>query len=62
MSAIFGFTFHIGRTTEVLTPDIYRAHWEACTRHIRYYQKKIKSHALNIAAKIASVNGPLFHE
>ena len=27
MSAIFGFTFHIGRTTEVLTPDIYRAHW-----------------------------------
>ena len=27
MSAIFGFTFHIGRMTEVLTPDIYRAHW-----------------------------------
>ena len=26
MSAIFGFTFHIGRITEVLTPDIYRAH------------------------------------
>ena len=26
MSAIFGFTFHIGRMTEVLTPDIYRAH------------------------------------
>ena len=24
MSAIFGFTFHIGRMTEVLTPDIYR--------------------------------------
>ena len=23
MSAIFGFTFHIGRMTEVLTPDIY---------------------------------------
>ena len=22
MSAIFGFTFHIGRMTEVLTPDI----------------------------------------
>ncbi len=27
MSAIFGFTFDIGRMTEVLTPDIYRAHW-----------------------------------
>ena len=27
MSAIFGFTFHMGRMTEVLTPDIYRAHW-----------------------------------
>ena len=27
MSAIFGFTFHIGRMTKVLTPDIYRAHW-----------------------------------
>ncbi len=26
MSAIFGFIFHIGRMTEVLTPDIYRAH------------------------------------
>ena len=26
MSAIFGFTFHIGRMTEVLTPDLYRAH------------------------------------
>ena len=26
MSAIFGFTFDIGRMTEVLTPDIYRAH------------------------------------
>ncbi len=24
MSAIFGFTFHMGRMTEVLTPDIYR--------------------------------------
>ncbi len=23
MSTIFGFTFHIGRMTEVLTPDIY---------------------------------------
>ena len=23
MSAIFGLTFHIGRMTEVLTPDIY---------------------------------------
>ena len=23
MSAIFGFTFHMGRMTEVLTPDIY---------------------------------------
>ena len=23
MSAIFGFTFHIGGMTEVLTPDIY---------------------------------------
>ena len=23
MSAIFGFTFHIGRMTEVLTPDVY---------------------------------------
>ncbi len=23
MSAIFGFTFHIGRMTDVLTPDIY---------------------------------------
>ena len=23
MSAIFGFTFHIGRMTEALTPDIY---------------------------------------
>ncbi len=23
MSAIFGFTFHIGRMTEVLIPDIY---------------------------------------
>ena len=23
MSAIFGFTFHIGQMTEVLTPDIY---------------------------------------
>ncbi len=27
MSAIFGLTFDIGRMTEVLTPDIYRAHW-----------------------------------
>ncbi len=27
MSAIFGFTFDVGRMTEVLTPDIYRAHW-----------------------------------
>ncbi len=27
MSAIFGFTFDMGRMTEVLTPDIYRAHW-----------------------------------
>ncbi len=26
MSAIFGFTFYMGRMTEVLTPDIYRAH------------------------------------
>ena len=24
MSAIFGFTFHMGRMPEVLTPDIYR--------------------------------------
>ena len=29
MSAIFGFTFHMGRMTEVLTPYIYRAHWPA---------------------------------
>ncbi len=38
MSAIFGFTFHIGRMTEVLTPDIYRAHWifVAC----RHFGKK----------------------
>ena len=28
MSAIFGFTFNMGRMTEVLTPDIYRAHCE----------------------------------
>ncbi len=27
MSAIFAFTFDISRMTEVLTPDIYRAHW-----------------------------------
>ncbi len=27
MSTIFGFTFHMGRMTEVLTPDIYRAHY-----------------------------------
>ena len=27
MSAIFGFAFHTGRMIEVLTPDIYRAHW-----------------------------------
>ena len=30
MSAIFGFTFDIGRMTEVLTPDIYRAHCAQC--------------------------------
>ena len=27
ISAIFGFTFLLGRMTEVLTPDIYGAHW-----------------------------------
>ena len=27
MSAMFGFTFLHGRMTEVLTPDIYGAHW-----------------------------------
>ncbi len=30
MSAIFGFTFHIGRMTEVLTPDIYRELTDMC--------------------------------
>ena len=35
MSAIFGFTFHIGRMTEVLTPDI--AHWSSlASNHIEY--------------------------
>ncbi len=37
MSAIFGFTFHIGRMTEVLTPDIYRAHW---VTHVRSSHSK----------------------
>ena len=27
ISAIFGFTLRIGQTSEVLTPDIYGAHW-----------------------------------
>ena len=27
ISAMFGFTFLHGRMTEVLTPDIYGAHW-----------------------------------
>ncbi len=31
MSAIFAFTFHIGRMTEVLTPDIYRESSLNCT-------------------------------
>ena len=40
MSAIFGFTFHIGRMTEVLTPDIYRAHCTNVTvRHQRMSKK-----------------------
>ena len=38
MSAIFGFTFQIGRMTEVLTPDIYRAH---CGQIGRYLRDKI---------------------
>ena len=32
MSAIFGFTSHMGRMTEVLTPDIYRAHWPSLVK------------------------------
>ena len=38
MSAIFGLTFDIGRMTEVLTPDIYRAHcpYFSIPRHYRY--------------------------
>ena len=35
MSAIFGLTFHIGRMTEVLTPDVYRAHWSGVCRPAR---------------------------
>ena len=31
-SAIFGFTFLLGRMTEVLTPDIYGAHWPVVGR------------------------------
>ena len=40
ISAIFGFTFVLGRMTEFLTPDIYGAHWlgQACC--------KIYSHCL----------------
>ena len=41
MSAIFGFTFDIGRMTEVLTPDIYRAHWPS---HINYFNPSKSSH------------------
>ncbi len=36
MSAIFRFTFHIDRMIEVLTPDIYRAHWFELKRIIQY--------------------------
>ena len=35
ISAIFGFTFLLGRMTEVLTPDIYGAHcWKLASRHL----------------------------
>ncbi len=40
MSAIFGFTFHIGRMTEVLTPDIYRAHCVQQAPVGLYYRKR----------------------
>ena len=39
MSAIFGFTFHIGRMTEVLTPDIYRAHCPVHDHSHRDYKR-----------------------
>ena len=52
MSAIFGFTFHIGRMTEVLTPDIYRAHclWFASSMlcQLCYEVKEIESAAKNV--------------
>ena len=40
MSAIFGFTFDIGRMTEVLTPDIYRAH---CILHAKPFVIPLKA-------------------
>ena len=43
MSAIFGFTFHIGRMTEVLTPDIYRAHWAViAASNLRMFSEHIR--------------------
>ena len=33
ISAIFGFTLLLGRMTEVLTPDIYGAHWELSIKY-----------------------------
>ncbi len=58
MSAIFGFTFHIGRMTEVLTPDIYRAHCLKCdlftrAHSIAYARVRI------VADKSQRVNVPL---
>ena len=43
MSAIFGFTFHIGRMTEVLTPDIYIYHeYRQFSREYRQFSREYR--------------------
>ena len=40
---MFGFTFLFGRMTEVLTPDIYGAHWYNQVEHATNHESKPKT-------------------
>ncbi len=50
MSANFGFTFHIGRMTEVLTPDIYRAHCSSTSHFVLHL--KFRGHFNKLPAAL----------
>ncbi len=54
MSAIFGFTFHMGRMTEVLTPDIYRAHWCMPSQLDQGLTQLVKGQDINVEEKKAN--------